>query len=153
MKFIFSYYIYELATSNVFPLSAREGDQNAPSLQYVLWAPRPQTTDGSSGNGERGSFQGIAFVQDGDIYYKPKVQSDLICRITTNGNICLQSFLFQYNLVIFSFLGKSDYMLNGVPDWLYSNVAELRSDSLSFSTDGQYLSYLSFNISNVHQYQ
>ncbi|XP_065094399.1 inactive dipeptidyl peptidase 10 [Ochlerotatus camptorhynchus] len=125
-----SYYIYELATSNVFPLSAREGDQNAPSLQYVLWAPRPQI---NNGNSERGSFQGIAFVQDGDIYYKPKVQSDLICRITTNG--------------------KSDYMLNGVPDWLYANVAELKSDSLLFSTDGQYVSYLSFNISNVHQYQ
>lgn len=84
---IYSYYIYELTTSNVFPLSSREGDQNAPSLQFVLWAPRPQVSDGSSGNGERGSSQGIAFVQDGDIYYKPKVQSGLICRITTNGNI------------------------------------------------------------------
>lgn len=126
-----SYYIYELSTSNVFPLSAREGEQNAPSLQFVLWAPQPPPV--TDGNGEKGSSQGIAFVQDNDIFYKPKVQSDLICRITTNG--------------------KSDYMLNGIPDWLYSNVAGLRSDTLLFSTDGQYMSYLSFNISNVHQYQ
>ncbi|EDS42533.1 dipeptidyl-peptidase [Culex quinquefasciatus] len=78
-----SYFIYELTSSNVFPLSAKEGDQTAPSLQHVLWAPRQPTGDSAS-NGEKGTMQGIAFVQEGDIYYKPKVQSDLICRITTN---------------------------------------------------------------------
>ncbi|XP_058468191.1 venom dipeptidyl peptidase 4 isoform X2 [Malaya genurostris] len=127
-----SYFIYELATSNIFTLSAKEGDQSAPSLQHVLWAPRPTMADGI-GNGEKGSLQGIAFVQEGDIYYKPKVQSDLICRITTNG--------------------ANDMMMNGIPDWLYSHVAELRSSTLQFSPDGQYLSYLAFNVSNVHRYQ
>ncbi|XP_055619338.1 inactive dipeptidyl peptidase 10 isoform X2 [Toxorhynchites rutilus septentrionalis] len=126
-----SYFIYELATSNIFPLSTKEGDQSAPSLQQVLWAPRHLPTD-VNGNSEKGSSQGIAFVQESDIYYKPKVQGDLICRITTNGN--------------------NNEILNGVPDWLYSNVAELKSSSLLFSPDGQYLSYLSFNVSNVHQY-
>ncbi|XP_038122964.1 inactive dipeptidyl peptidase 10 isoform X1 [Culex quinquefasciatus] len=127
-----SYFIYELTSSNVFPLSAKEGDQTAPSLQHVLWAPRQPTGDSAS-NGEKGTMQGIAFVQEGDIYYKPKVQSDLICRITTNG--------------------RTDYILNGVPDWLYKEVEELKSASLLFSPDGQYLSYLSFNVSSVHQYQ
>ncbi|XP_062536319.1 dipeptidyl peptidase 4 isoform X2 [Armigeres subalbatus] len=128
-----SYYIYELDTSIVTPLSTKEGDQIAPKLQNVLWAPGgPHTPDETGGNDEKVS-QGIAFVYDADIYYKPKVQGDLICRITTNG--------------------ESEYLLNGVPDWLYSNVAELKSAALSFSPDGQYLSYLSFNISNVQKYQ
>ncbi|XP_055588081.1 inactive dipeptidyl peptidase 10 isoform X2 [Uranotaenia lowii] len=128
-----SYFIYELATSNIFPLSAKEGDQTAPSLQHVLWAPRQAVQQPETGGNGGSLQQGIAFVHEGDIYYKPKVQSDLICRITSNG--------------------KNDFVLNGVPDWLYSNVEELRSASLMFSPDGQYLSYLSFNVSNVHQYQ
>jgi len=29
--------------------------------------------------------QAIAFVHENDIYYKPKVQGELVCRITTTG--------------------------------------------------------------------
>ncbi|EAA12145.6 AGAP000848-PA, partial [Anopheles gambiae str. PEST] len=110
-----SYYIYDLAASNVFSLSAKESDTTAPQLQHVLWAP------------------GIAYVHQGDIYYKPRVQYDLICRITTSG--------------------RDGPVLNGVPDWLYSNVLELKGPSLLFSPDGQYLSFLSFNLSGVQEYQ
>ncbi|XP_058126920.1 dipeptidyl aminopeptidase-like protein 6 [Anopheles ziemanni] len=154
-KYNRSYFIYDLAASNVFSLSVKEGDQLAPQLQYVLWA--PTTSNGSSrGSGDKaghqsgpsstssgssssssstssGSSQGIAFVHQGDIYYKPRMQYDLICRITTNG--------------------KDGFVLNGVPDWLYSNVPELKGPSLLFSPDGQHLAYLSFNVSQVQQYQ
>ncbi|EAT43797.1 AAEL004793-PA [Aedes aegypti] len=125
-----NYHIYELESSRTIVLSTKGNDQTAPKLQNVLWAPG---RSGDGPGGEKDFFQGIAFVHGADIYYKPKVQGDLICRITSNG--------------------KSEHLLNGVPDWLYSNVAELKSATLSFSPDGHYLSYLSFNISTVHKYQ
>lgn len=49
--------------------------------------------------------------------------------------------------------GRDGPVLNGVPDWLYSNVLELKGPSLLFSPDGQYLSFLSFNLSGVQEYQ
>uniref|UniRef100_A0A182J433 Peptidase S9 prolyl oligopeptidase catalytic domain-containing protein n=1 Tax=Anopheles atroparvus TaxID=41427 RepID=A0A182J433_ANOAO len=160
-KYNRSYFIYDLSTSNVFSLSVKEGDQLAPQLQLVLWAPTasngtagagdkggqsihqsPSSSSSSSssssppsssGSSSSGSSQGIAFVHQGDIYYKPRVQYDLICRITTNG--------------------KDGFVLNGVPDWLYANVPELKGPSLLFSPDGQHLSFLSINVSQVQQYQ
>uniref|UniRef100_A0A182MG15 Dipeptidylpeptidase IV N-terminal domain-containing protein n=1 Tax=Anopheles culicifacies TaxID=139723 RepID=A0A182MG15_9DIPT len=151
-----SYYIYDLTSSNVFSLSAKELDMTAPQLQHVLWAPvssngsgvggektvgksfhSPSQTSSSSSSGSSTasgtSSQGIAYVHQGDIYYKPRVQYDLICRITTSG--------------------RDGPVLNGVPDWLYSNVHELKGPSLLFSPDGQYLSFLSFNLSSVQEYQ
>ncbi|XP_049546187.1 uncharacterized protein LOC125957484 isoform X1 [Anopheles darlingi] len=167
LQFNRSFYIYDLATSNVFPLSVKEGDQQAPLLQHVLWAPNASVaaagvfgggtdrggywaTSGEKGHhqqqqqqhhhqhqqqptGPASSSQGIAFVHHGDIYYKPRVQYDLICRITTNGN--------------------DGYVLNGVPDWLYANVPELKGPTLLFSPNGKFLSFLSFNVSGVQQYQ
>lgn len=35
--------------------------------------------------GPGNNHQAIAFVHENDIYYKPKVQQDLVCRITTTG--------------------------------------------------------------------
>uniref|UniRef100_A0A182S8Y3 Dipeptidylpeptidase IV N-terminal domain-containing protein n=1 Tax=Anopheles maculatus TaxID=74869 RepID=A0A182S8Y3_9DIPT len=149
-----SYYVYDLASSNVFSLSAKELDTTAPQLQHVLWAPvasngssfggdktgsHHSSASSSSSSGSPGttttgsSSQGIAYVHQGDIYYKPRVQYDLICRITTSG--------------------RDGPVLNGVPDWLYSNVLELKGPSLLFSPDGQYLSFLSFNLSSVQEYQ
>ncbi|XP_050080163.1 prolyl endopeptidase FAP [Anopheles maculipalpis] len=147
-----SYYVYDLTSSNVFSLSAKELDTTAPQLQHVLWAPvatngssfggdktaSHQSSGSSSSSGSSGpstgtSSQGIAYVHQGDIYYKPRVQYDLICRITTSG--------------------RDGPVLNGVPDWLYSNVLELKGPSLLFSPDGQYLSFLSFNLSSVQEYQ
>lgn len=40
---------------------------------------------GSNGGGVVNNHQAIAFVHENDIYYKPKVQQDLVCRITTTG--------------------------------------------------------------------
>lgn len=77
--------------------------------------------------------QAIAFVYENDLYYKPKVQSDLVCRITSTG--------------------KAGVIYNGVPDWFYSNVPDLKGATVAFSKDGSFLSYFSFNDSLVNQYK
>lgn len=58
--------------------------------------------------------------------------------------------------MIFFFLlneGVDGVIYNGIPDWLYLNTPELRSDTLAFSSNGSYLSYLSFNDSQVNEYE
>lgn len=53
----------------------------------------------------------------------------------------------------FNFAGKKDYILNGIQDWLYANTPELNGDTIAFSKNGSYLSFLSFNITNVEKYE
>ncbi|XP_037029793.1 inactive dipeptidyl peptidase 10-like isoform X2 [Bradysia coprophila] len=130
------YYVYEVQSQNIFPLSPKDSSREAPLLQHVVWAPVPTTKSNLPGayvsNAKSGS-QAIAFVFENDLYYKPKVQNDLVCRITTTGN--------------------EGVIYNGIPDWLYSNVPELKTDTVAFSTDATYLSYLSFNDSLVSKYE
>lgn len=87
----------------------------------------------SSSSNSRSTSQAIAFVHDNDLYYKPKVQNDLVCRITTTG--------------------EKGVIYNGIPDWMYSNIPELKSETLAFSPDGMFLSFLMFNDSLVKEYQ
>lgn len=79
--------------------------------------------------------QAIAFVHHNDIYYKPKVQGELVCRITQTG--------------------AAGIFYNGVPDWTYENVPELESrrSSIAFSPDGMFLAFFSFNDSEVNEYK
>uniref|UniRef100_A0A1I8PFL3 Venom dipeptidyl peptidase 4 n=1 Tax=Stomoxys calcitrans TaxID=35570 RepID=A0A1I8PFL3_STOCA len=79
--------------------------------------------------------QAIAFVHENDIYYKPKVQGELVCRITNNG--------------------QAGVVYNGIPDWTYENIPELdsRGGSMAFSPDALYLAYLTFNDSEVSEYK
>lgn len=82
--------MYEVQNRNNFPLSPKGGALEAPLIQKVLWAPNDQPKSlqfvpGANGNGKQAS-QAIAFVHENDLYYKPKVQNDLVCRITTTGN-------------------------------------------------------------------
>jgi hypothetical protein len=49
--------------------------------------------------------------------------------------------------------GKKDFVLNGRPDWLYANTPELNGDTIAFSTNGSYLSFFTFNITNVQKYE
>ncbi|XP_048517824.1 inactive dipeptidyl peptidase 10 [Dendroctonus ponderosae] len=111
------YYIYELATRERKPLCPDELDEEAPYLQYATWS-----HDGSA----------IAFVYNNDIYYKPKVEKSLVCRITNNGH--------------------PQRMFNGVPDWLYETEILKTSHAMWFSPDNYYLLYLSFNNSRVGEY-
>ncbi|XP_050308297.1 inactive dipeptidyl peptidase 10 isoform X3 [Anthonomus grandis grandis] len=111
------YHIYEIATRERRPLSPNELDESAPYLQYATWSP-----DGAA----------VAFVYENDIYYKPKVEKDLVCRITKTG---IPRLIF-----------------NGVPDWLYENEILRTSHALWFSPDSYYLLYISFNNSKVGEY-
>lgn len=49
--------------------------------------------------------------------------------------------------------GKEENILNGIPDWLYKNTPELNGDTIAFSTNGSYLSFFSFDITNVQKYE
>lgn len=64
--------------------------------------------------------------------------------------------LFLYFISLLSFFcvsGKKDFVLNGIPDWLYANTPELNGDTIAFSLNGSYLSFFSFNITNVQKYE
>lgn len=151
--------MYEIQSQNIFPLSPKDGNREAPLLQHVLWAP---STTVKSNQGLPGTYvsnvksgsQAIAFVFENDLYYKPKVQNDLVCRITTTGkysriyeSICTLDFTFNH------ILGIDGVIYNGIPDWLYSHTPELETETIAFSTDASYLSYLSFNDSLVSKYE
>ncbi len=82
--------MYEIHSQNIFPLSPKDGNREAPLLQHVLWAPIATTKSnqilpGAYVSNAKSVSQAIAFVYENDLYYKPKVQNDLVCRITTTG--------------------------------------------------------------------
>lgn len=80
-------------------MSPKDGARDAPFLQHVLWAPINPIPSAaaalkfgasihsspSTNNGKSSTQQAIAFVYENDLYYKPKVQNDLVCRITNTG--------------------------------------------------------------------
>lgn len=123
---LFRYYIYEVQTRNNFPLSSKVDERQVPKLQHVVWAPKVES-------GTNNPSQAIAFVFANDLYYKPNVQNDLVCRITTTG--------------------KQGVIYNGIADWFYANTPDLKSDTVAFSSDGSYLSYISFNDTEVQEYR
>lgn len=132
------YSVYEVQTRNTFPLSHLDNSQKAPLLQRVVWA--PSTTSQSRWSqssgfpiGAKSPSQAIAFVHNNDLYYKPRVQHDLVCRITNTG-----------------LLGE---VYNAIPDWLYENTPELKTETIAFSADGGYLSFMSFNDTDVDRYE
>lgn len=122
------YYIYEVQTRNNFALSPNTSDRDVPKLQHVVWAPK----NAPSANLDD-TQQAIAFVYKNDVYYKPRVQNDLVHRITVTGAPSL--------------------VYNGIPDWFYTNVPELRGETITFSEDGSFMSYMTFNDTGVHEYK
>lgn len=132
-----------MANRNIFPLSHLDGALNPPLLQLVRWAPVPPKVPAplvvpAGAAGIRSEPvpppQGIAFVHANDVYYKPRVQHDLVCRLTTSG--------------------LAGLVYNGVPDWLYANTADLRGgDALAFSPDGAWLAFVAYNDSAVDRYE
>lgn len=173
------YSVYEVANRNIFPLSPFDGAQQTPLLQLVRWAPAPPAKPTPVNSGAvsapapasaaanaagaaaaaasaaaaalpQAPAQGVAFVYNNDVYYKPKVQHDLVCRLTTTG--------------------QPGLIYNGVPDWLYANTPQLRdgddadggagrnrddnaAETLSFSPDGAYLAFVTYNDSSVDRYE
>lgn len=99
------------------PLSPSDEDSKAPYIQYATWSP-----EGTS----------VAFVYENDIYYKPKVHKNLVCRITTS---------------------NGSHIFNGVPDWLYGEEIWKTDHTMWFSPDGLFLMYLSLNDTKVGKYE
>lgn len=90
-RILFRYQVYEVQNRNTFPLSPKDGIRESPFLQHVLWAPNnpiksSQALPGSHISNPKTGSQAIAFVYENDVYYKPKVQNDLVCRITATGS-------------------------------------------------------------------
>jgi hypothetical protein len=69
-----------MESSNVTPLSATDNNNKTTVsyIQKVIWGPGNNYSEGNKN-------QAIAFVHKYDIYYKPKVQDDLLCRVTMTG--------------------------------------------------------------------
>lgn len=87
-------------------------DNEEVELQKILWSPsydtslnsRDRDRDYSNNNNNNNNkvlpnnrnkvkqieknriAQAVAFIYNYDIYYKPKIHSDLVCRISTTGN-------------------------------------------------------------------
>uniref|UniRef100_A0A3Q4GUF7 Inactive dipeptidyl peptidase 10-like n=1 Tax=Neolamprologus brichardi TaxID=32507 RepID=A0A3Q4GUF7_NEOBR len=104
-SFTASYAIYSVA-NDLLELSPPEGQKAA--LQYASWGPQ--------GNQ-------LAFVFDGDIYYKPSVTSEPL-RLTSTD--------------------QEQYVVNGLSDWTYEEVL-LQYAAHWWSVDGARLAYLSIN--------
>ncbi|XP_052857329.1 inactive dipeptidyl peptidase 10 isoform X2 [Drosophila gunungcola] len=110
----------------------------------------PGSSTATNPNGKATGYtlnQAIAFVHHNDIYYKPKVQGELVCRITQSGSGSGSGTPEGES--------RGGVVFNGVPDWTYENVPELESrrSSMEFSPDGLYLAFLSYNDSEVNEYK
>jgi hypothetical protein len=102
--------VYEIFSTTFYALTPNESEDEV-ELQKILWS--PASYDSSSllniNNNNKNSpkkvlpnskskvktieksriSQAIAFIHDYDIYYKPKIHSDLVIRVTTSGEfIC-----------------------------------------------------------------
>ncbi|XP_004560478.2 inactive dipeptidyl peptidase 10 [Maylandia zebra] len=106
-SFTASYAIYSVANGDLLELSPPEGQKAA--LQYASWGPQ--------GNQ-------LAFVFDGDIYYKPSVTSEPL-RLTSTD--------------------QEQYVVNGLSDWTYEEEVLLQYAAHWWSVDGARLAYLSIN--------
>lgn len=104
------YYVYEVFSTTFYALTPNESEEEV-QLQKILWSPASYDSsslvnnNNNNKNSQKKVFpsskskvktiekskisQAIAFIHDYDIYYKPKIHSDLVIRVTTSGEfIC-----------------------------------------------------------------
>ncbi len=105
------YYVYEIRTRIMRPLSETHEYQRAP-----LFSP-----DGRM----------VAFVADDNNIYLKKIDFNTEVPVTTDG--------------------KTDHIINGVPDWVYEEEFSSAS-SMAWAPDNMTLSYLKYNESSVPAY-
>lgn len=95
------YTVYEVYSATTFALSLNESANDEVELQQVLWSPettsftasRKHKALPSRATVEKSKIsQAIAFVNEYDVYYKPKVHTDAVMRITFNGELLLTLF-------------------------------------------------------------
>ncbi|KAK5609066.1 hypothetical protein CRENBAI_016943 [Crenichthys baileyi] len=106
-SFTASYAIYSVANGDLLELSPAERETT--ELQYASWGPQ--------GNQ-------LAFVFDGDIYYKPSVASNPL-RLTSTD--------------------EDQKVVNGLSDWTYEEEVLLTYAAHWWSMDGARLAYLRIN--------
>ncbi|KAI3357722.1 hypothetical protein L3Q82_016132, partial [Scortum barcoo] len=106
-SFTASYAIYDVANGDLLELNPPEREKAA--LEYASWGPQ--------GNQ-------LAYVFDGDIYYKPSVTSKAL-RLTT--------------------ADQEQNVVNGLSDWTYEEEVLLTYVAHWWSMDGARLAYLTIN--------
>lgn len=100
------YYVYEIFSTTFYALTPNDNDSEEVELQKILWSPASYDSSnlGNSNNNNNSPkkvlpsskskvktiekskiSQAIAFIHDYDIYYKPRIHSDLVIRVTNNG--------------------------------------------------------------------
>ncbi|XP_071447792.1 prolyl endopeptidase FAP isoform X1 [Hetaerina americana] len=66
-SYLAQYSVYDVATTEVFPLTPVPDDPSHPALQYAAWTPRGHA---------------LVMVMHGDIYYRPGPRGSLVFRVT-----------------------------------------------------------------------
>lgn len=98
------YYVYEIFSTTFYALTPNDNEEE--KLQKILWSPASYDSSNIVNNNNNNHSQkkvlpsskskvktiekskisqAIAFIHDNDIYYKPKIHSDLVIRVTTTG--------------------------------------------------------------------
>lgn len=110
--------MYEIFSTTFYALTPNDSEEV--ELQKILWSPASYDSSNLVNNNNNNNnrqkkvlpssktkvktfekskiSQAIAFIHDYDIYYKPKIHSDLVIRVTTNGE-------YQYDFLL-SFLSE-----------------------------------------------
>lgn len=100
------YYVYEIFSTTFYALT-HNVDSEEVELQKILWSPASYDSSNLVNNNNNNNnrqkkvlpsnkskvktvekskiSQAIAFIHEYDIYYKPRIHSDLVIRVTTNG--------------------------------------------------------------------
>lgn len=96
--------MYEIFSTTFYALSPHDSEEV--ELQKILWSPASYDSSNLVNNNNNNNrqkkvlpsskskvktvekskiSQAIAFIHEYDIYYKPRIHSDLVIRVTTNG--------------------------------------------------------------------
>lgn len=110
------YYVYEVFSSNFYALTPNGSKEEVP-LQKILWSPASYDSSSivninNNINSQKKVLpssksklktvekskisQAIAFIHDNDIYYKPKIQFDLVIRVTASGELLFTLWIFKH---------------------------------------------------------
>ena len=112
------FYVYEVFSTTFYALSPNNSEEV--ELQKILWSPASYDSSSLVNNNNNNNnsqkkvlpsskskaktiekskiSQAIAFIHDYDIYYKPKIHSDLVIRVTANGELeFIGNFLRGFN--------------------------------------------------------
>jgi len=118
--------VYEIFSTTFYGLTPNESEEV--ELQKILWSPASYDSSNTVNNNNNNNSQkkvlpssksrvktvekskisqAIAFIHDYDIYYKPRIHSDLVIRVTTNGKFDLMIWVFKgWVCVMFVDIGR-----------------------------------------------